>query len=181
MKLRTCLLPLVAAVALVTQASAQGAPSMAAPDEMKALAYLTGTWTGKMKMYGMGPEPMEAESQMVCESILGGRFMRGMVTYDMGGMKMSGMQLQTYDADAKKWKVWWFDSMSAQPVEMTGDMKGDTCVLESKPMKMTGMEGESVFRATYTKVSDTEFTMKLEMKDGDKWSPMIEETMKKKA
>jgi len=117
---------------------------------------------------------------MVCESILGGRFMRGMVTYDMGGMKMSGMQLQTYDADAKKWKVWWFDSMSAQPVEMTGDMNGTTCVLESKPMKMTGMEGESVFRATYTKVSDTEFTMKLEMKDGDKWSPMIEETMKKK-
>ena len=180
MKLKSLTLSVLMAVTLVSQAFGQGMPPMTPPDEMKALAFMTGSWTGKMKMYGMGAEPVEADTDMVCEPILGGRFMRGMVTYDMGGMKMSGMQLQTYDPELKKWKVWWFDSMSAVPVELTGDMNGKTCVLESKPMKMQGMEAESVFRATYVQVSDKEFTMKLEMKDGDKWSPVIEETLKKK-
>ncbi|MGI8924286.1 MAG: DUF1579 family protein [Fimbriimonadales bacterium] len=155
---------------------------MKPPPEMKKVEWMVGEWTTSFKMYppGEGMEPMSSTGTSSTKMALGGRYLHTMATFSMGDMgSFEGMQMLSYDPDAKKWKATWFDSMSSAGMEMTGDLVGHTMTLISKPTPMHGM-GDQTFRATATKVSDREMSFLLEMKDGDKWTKMIEGTYTKK-
>ena len=154
---------------LVSISQDAGMPSMEAPAEMQSMAYLVGKWKGKMTMQMMGDTELEAS--MITEMVLGGRYVRSMHAYTFPGMgELTGMHIRTYDAAAKTWRSWWFDSTSPVAMVMTGNTDGKTMVSVSSPTEMPGM-GTIVMRETFTKVSDTEITTKLEMKEGDGWSP----------
>jgi hypothetical protein len=122
----------------------------------------------------------EAEAVMTTETVLNGRFVRSMHSYTIPGLgELTGMHIRTFDPMAKTWRSWWYDSTSPVAMEMTGSTDGKTMVSLSKPTEVPGM-GTIEMRETFTKVSDTEISTKLEMKEGEGWSPAFDITYKKK-
>jgi hypothetical protein len=151
---------------------------MAPPKELKAVEFLLGSWSGTNKM-SFGDQTMDSPGTVKSDLFLGGRFVRSLHVYEIAGMKFEGCHMLSYDTEKKKYVAWWFDQVSAQPMEMDGNFEGENkLVMVSKPTPMPGM-GNVVFRSTWVKVSAQEVRFTLEQKDGDKWSPMIQSVYKK--
>jgi hypothetical protein len=169
------LVALCAALLVVPFARAQDDAMMQpVPDEMKLVSFMTGHWEAKLKMT-WGPEPVEGTGTSHGEMVLDGRYVRSMHTYSPPGMPpMTGMHVMTFDPAQKKWVAWWFDSTSPGALEMSGDLVGDTLTMVSKPTEMPGMPGPFVMRTTWKKASDTRYSFKLEMQQGDQWSTLME-------
>jgi hypothetical protein len=71
---------------------------------------LVGDWTTKGKMY-MGPAPMEFESSAKIEAVLGGRFVRQVVTGATPWGPFEGHGILGYNNGTKKFVSSWIDSM----------------------------------------------------------------------
>jgi hypothetical protein len=127
-----------------------------------------------------GPEPnADHESTMVYSMAVGGRYVQSNATISMGTMgSIEGTMMSTYDPDAKMYRAWWFDNTSSIGMEFTGELKGEVITFTSKPTNLPGM-GETVMRATYTRKSDSELNFKLEMKQGDTFTPLMQGDYKK--
>jgi hypothetical protein len=143
-------------------------------EELKKVDFLVGEWGGKDKMF-FGGQESESTSKTKGEMVLGGRYIRGVVTYMMAGSPpMEGMHLLTYDPEKKAYVAWWFDSAAPNVMEMSGNFEGDKLVMVSKPVSVPGMTGEQVFRSSWWKKGDKGLMFSLELKTGDTWSKMIE-------
>ena len=148
------------------------------PPEFKAADYFIGRWEGDLMMGPPGGQ-MKMKAAMVGEKILGGRYIQCMNKFSGDGMpEMSGMFLLTYDEAAKNWVGWWYDSTGPGAVEMPGSLVDNTITLTSKPTKMQGMD--VTMRSTWTKVSDKELKMKVEMQQGTDWVVFVSGEFKKK-
>lgn len=146
-------------------------------EELKKLQFMEGKWTADLDAW-MGPEKSTMTVKIDSRWAVGGRFLIQDHEYTMGpGMKMHGMNMLTYDPQKKEWVGFWYDMSEADPMRMSGNWKGDVLTLTSGLTEVIGM-GKIVMRATYTKASDG-IGFLLEIKDGDKWNPMMKGTYKK--
>ena len=148
-------------------------------EELKRVDFMTGEWSGTDIMYFAG-QKSTSTSKSKSDTILGGRYIRTMVEYTMEGMPaMTGMHMLTYDAEKKAYVGWWFDSMAPGVMRMEGNFEGDKLIMVSDPTPIPGMPGNQTMRATWNKNGDKGVMFKLELKQGDKWEPMIEGDYKK--
>ena len=161
-------------VALVAAASVSLAQSFPAPKEVTNLKWMEGTWTGAGKFTMMG------ESQDCTVSLknkLDGMFLFSDMTTTVGGVPMTEKSYIGWNAAKKQYDMWAFASFSTSPRIEHGKMEGNAMVFESEPWDVMGMT--MISRSTMTKKSDTEVVFKLEFKEGDKWGPAMELTLKK--
>jgi len=146
---------------------------MTPPKEVKNLeSFFVGEWKGKITMTEPDGKSTTADSTIAGKMSLVGRYIESSHTFNVPGMKWEGMMLATYDADAKTYKAWWFDSMAAGSMEMSGPLTGNKLVMTSKPIDMPGMAG-MIMRATWEKVTDKSYKFLLEMKQGEGWATVI--------
>lgn len=151
-------------------------PMMAPPPkELKALAWMLGDFTSNLTMYEPGkaegsPSPGTISSKMS----LGDMYIESRFTADMGGMKMTGLQLLSFDAAKGEYMAYWFDSVGPGVLELRGKLKGQVLVLVSKPIAVPGMPGKHAFRATAGLKGRGEYLFRLEMNSGQGFYTMME-------
>jgi hypothetical protein len=175
---------LVSAVLLSGVALAQETPppmpDMKPPKEMEKLHPLVGTWKGKEKHFEPGnATPIEVESTITNTLTLGGHFLRGEYKTTMPGMgDFTGLQMMSYDPVAKKYVVYWFDSVSNTGLRGESSSTGPSFVFVSEPVDMPGM-GKSKMRITTTTTGASSFTMTVEMQMGESWHKFLDGTYTK--
>lgn len=146
--------------------------------EMKKLEFLLGGARGKEKMLMSGYE-MEYNAETAGEWSIGGNYIEGTYKAEVPGFgKMEGIMLTNYDSAAKQYRCWFFGNMGALPMEMSGQFEGTKLVLVSKPYK--DMMGTNVYRVTFDSNLNNSPNYWMEMKSGEKWTPLMEATYKKK-
>ena len=94
-------------------------------------------------------------------------------TMNVGGMKIEGRHLMTYDPAKKDWGGWWFESMAPGAMEMHGTADAKMVRLTSGPTPVPGMPEPQVFRSTWTKTGARTAHFVLEMKTGETWTKSI--------
>lgn len=156
---------------------AQEMPAPPSTEHVQKLSWLVGTFDGKDKLYMMG-EALDGTSRSINEFVLQGRYLQNRVTYDMGGMKMEGIFMITYNDTLSKYEGVWFDNMSGQTMRCRGTLEGQTLKLTSEEMEMPDM-GKVIYLITYTRKPDGTVEMKLDLRVGEQMSPLIVSTMKK--
>jgi len=159
-------------------AMAQDPKSSKPPEEMALISFLLGKWEGKEKM-SFGEMKSEGTGGHHMQLALGGRFIESHYRGKSEAMgEMEGRLFLCFDETTKKFQSWWFDKAASGTLAMTGEVKGESLVMESKPVEMPGM-GLQTFRAVFAKKGD-QLTFELSMKQGNAWAPMIEATYSKK-
>jgi hypothetical protein len=89
------------------------------------------------------------------------------------GMTFEGHGLMTFDANAKRYTSWWFDSMSAGGMQQFGHLEGKDLIFQGEcDSPMGTMKMKMVTRP----VSATEFTFTMDMDQGGKWVNMMKIT-----
>lgn len=173
---------LVASIVLaVAVAPAQDPMMPAPPAELKALNWMLGDFTSDLKMYEPGqtegaPMPGSTSAKMS----LGDVYIESRFEADMGGMKMTGLQMTTYEPAKKEFVAWWFDSMAPGVLELRGQLNGQVLTLVSKPIEIPGYPGKHAFRATCGLKGAGKYLFRLEMDSGEGWYKMMEGMMTKK-
>lgn len=168
-----------AMLVLGSVAAAQNAADLAPPKELANLDWILGKWTGSHTFAEPGGKASRSKADMTFDRYLAKRFVRGSFSGVVGGMKMEGVHLTTYDPNSKSWKGWWFDSIESGVMEVDGTLKNGVLTQVSKPIEMPGM-GPQTYRTTYTKVDARHLKFKLEVKSGAGWTTMMEGSYTKK-
>lgn len=137
---------LICAVFLASPAMAQDSkeagssamPPMGQPLEMKSLAHLVGDWDVAMKMKMSTADTAWTEFKGIsrCTSILDGCAYQTDFEADMGGMKMKGLDIMTFDRETSKWQVIWIDNMAARISIYEGFRSHDTTIVMGKDLYM---------------------------------------------
>lgn len=150
------------------------------PPQMQNMKWMVGHWSGPITYYFDGKES-KGSGSVHAKMSLNGRYVESDHTYSMPGspMKMYGKHLVSYDPAKKQWYAYWFDSAGAGGMELWGTWANGNLTMTSKPFEMPGMPEPLVMRTTFTKVDNRTIKFFLEMKQGDKFVPMMRGTCKK--
>lgn len=146
------------------------------PEEVKKLAWMVGTWTGKMKWSQPGME-MDMDQTMTCDMV--GNFLRCVTKTVAGGFTMEEYGYIGWDPAKKKYSSHTFTNIAPTPRVEWGVVAGNTMVFESEPWVAMGAEA-IIGRGTLTRKGDDECVLILEFKEGAKWTKVAEGTFKKK-
>ena len=106
-----------AAVVLSAAAARADSPGGKSGGAGGHLKDMVGTWEASVQM----PGAPASKGTMVYKMELNGQWLVGQFTGNFGGMPFSGMGLDTYEPNQKKYVSVWFDSMSHSPLVMHGD------------------------------------------------------------
>lgn len=160
--------------------SAQGPMPQPPAKELKAIGWMKGEWDADLKMFEGGKSHGSAKGPASTTESLGGMYLQTKFESDMGGMKMQGLQLTSYDSSKKEYVAYWFDSMGVGVLEMRGKLKGQTLVMSSKMTAFPGMPGKMAFRSTNSMKSANSMVFRLEMNTGKGFAKMLEGTFTRK-
>lgn len=174
--MKTLALALLALCTLATTRPAGAQEMMPKPaPEMAKLDYFLGEWDGKMTMSMPGAPSEAIPTTLKSDRFADGMYLRSVYVLELPGMgKMEGTILLGWDAAAKSYRAWTFENTAPTPREEEGKFEGNKFVLISKPH--SGM----VTRATFTMKSAKECHFLIEMKEGDKWTPIGQANYTKK-
>jgi len=124
----------VLALALAAAASAhdqqQGMPALGAPEQMKPVTELVGTWDVAMSSKHDPSASEWTNEKGVCTftSVLDGCAVqmqyKGLAP--TMGIMYQGLGLQTFDRESAAWQFTWTDNMMARTVLYVGEQHGDT-------------------------------------------------------
>lgn len=160
------------------------AEMMKPPKEMGQVSWLLGKWDGDME-FSFGGPPTKGTGTIEFKMTMKGRYMEGTHTYTEKTIGyQEGASLMTFDPEKKKWRAHWFDSTTAEIMEVKGDLTGNKISLESGPMDQPMMGGAFRYRNSYEK-SGKGFVMMLDMvqtkdgKDVGAWVNIIKGTFTK--
>lgn len=159
------------AVVLTVPAVAQEPPKPG--PEHKLLKVREGTWDTTMKAGGA-----EFKGTVTYKMELGGLWLAGSMESDMGGQKLLGKSLDTYDPAKKKYIAVWADNMSTTPMIMEGayDKEKKTLTLIGDSL---GMDGKPAKWKSVSTMPDND-TIQFSMFVGDAKEPMFTVTYKRK-
>jgi len=157
---------------------AQG-PSAKVDNEVKKLDFMLGEWSGKETVYmEPGQKPTPVDSAWSIKSYLSGRYLRLDNKSTMPGLgPYEGCLMITFDPVSKKYKAYWFDSMSAEQVIAEGTFENNKLVMMANQMQGTTPMS---FRITYELKGKSELGFLMESKTGDKFEKAMEGSYKKK-
>ncbi|HWD40627.1 MAG TPA: DUF1579 family protein [Fimbriimonas sp.] len=129
---------------------------------------MKGRWVGKQE-FNTGGAPMVGEATDNVAEAIGGRYLEEKLSTSLPGRKASDTRhFLTFDEKSGKYRAWWFNDTSVAPTELSGELKDGKLIL------MTEDNGKSpVLRATYEKVSDSQFKWTLAMKRGADWQELF--------
>ncbi|MBX3111443.1 MAG: DUF1579 family protein [Fimbriimonadaceae bacterium] len=165
------------ALTCLVAASFAQAPDQEPPKEIKDLSWLVGTWTGTS---AMDMEGQKADVQVSVTVTMDMKFIKMVSVNDMGFFKLNEVTYLHWDAKAKKYGMSSYTDMADTPRVEEGEYKDGALVTVSKPWDVPGMPEPTTSRSTMKKVSDTEITIILEFKQGDKWVQVMKGNVKKK-
>lgn len=168
----------LAAIAVVIVASASAQPMPTAPPELEKMAWMAGTWSGKMNWTMEGMPAQSGEMSFKCEK--DGMFLKSTSTMDMGGMKFTEVSYMWWDGAKKRYSMATFTNFAATPRFEYGTFENNKFVMISEPWDVGMPDGPTSSRATMIKKSDTEASFVMEFKQGDKWVKVSEGTFTKK-
>lgn len=144
-----------------------GMGPMGAPEEMKQVSFLVGTWKVASK-YNMGDTAnwMEATGTCVCTSVLDGCAIMNNYDSEFMGMKFHGMGTLSYNRETKMWQQSWIDNMAGSMSLYQGDFKDGKMICSGEDM----MQGQKYLtRITMSEITPTSYNWLLEMSmDGGK-------------
>ena len=112
---------------------------------------MVGTWEASVEM----PGAPASKGTMVYKMEMNGQWLAGHFTGNFGGMPYSGMGLDTYDPNQKKYVSIYVDSMTHAPLVMHGDYDEATHTL--------ALSGKGTDQAG--KMVEMKSTLKIEGKD----------------
>ena len=158
-------------LAFGTTARAQQPPKPG--PEHKLLKDREGTWDTTMKA---GGNKFKGTATFKME--LGGLWLVGSMDSDLGGQKLYGKSLDTYDAGKKKYVGYWFDNTgtTAMVMEGTYDKDKKTLTLEGKA---PGQDGKESTWRSVSRMPDRN-TIEMSMYVGGAKEPMFTVTYKRK-
>lgn len=149
-------------------------PSTEPSDEIKKFDWMVGTWESSSVWTIEGTEmPVETEVEVAWD----GQFLRHTTVTDFGMMVMTETMMFGYDAKNEWYYSSAYTNLAPMPRVEYGRLIGSTLVMISDPWEIMG--DSSVSRATIVRVSEDEFTMTLEFKEGDSWALVNESTFKR--
>ena len=115
-------------------------------DEMKVLDRLIGEWRNENTVWDIATpdKPKTEKARAKAESILGGRFVESVVTYEPDNH--SDYALAWYDITAKRYRQWFFNGTGGYCFELTGtwDKAANTLTWTSPDGRL---EGRWVFKS----------------------------------
>lgn len=156
----------VLGIVATSPAWAQGEMQMGAPDELKAMAGMEGTWDVDFS-FRMDPsqEFETTKGTSVIGSQADGCTQTMTLDVTMMGMPYKGYGLTCYNRDTKLWESVWVDNMSAHLSSTTGTMTDGKMVLTGKDT-MGGMSFD-LRQTTFNITADRfEWTMEFSMDGG---------------
>ena len=86
---------------------------------------MEGVWDSQVRMFGMGPEPVEARGVAQSEIVLGGRYLQTTYKGEFMGEPFMGMGFDGYDNTAKKYVSVWIDTASTIMMTFEGEAGED--------------------------------------------------------
>ncbi len=123
---------ILSSAAVSAQDKAEGQDEMMemdAPDEMKEISHLAGTWDADMEFLDWNTnEWTESKGVATYSYILDSCVMEMDFKSTMMGMPYKGHGLQVYNRETDKWQMTWADNMSGFVSMYDGEMIGDTAV-----------------------------------------------------
>ena len=100
--------------------------ALATPGEHhKKLDRWVGDWDATIKMWTGPGKPTVSKGTVHYEWILGGRYVLGRWTGEVGGMPFQGMEIDGYDNAKGQYVSTWLDNMSTWPMTLTGRLLPD--------------------------------------------------------
>jgi hypothetical protein len=147
LKVRVLLAVGVAVALAAAAARAADEPPKPAP-EFDKLKALEGTWDAAIKM-----GPNESKGSVTYKVDVGGMWVCGDFSADLGGQKFQGKGLDSYDPMKKKYVSVWVDSMAPTPLIMEGTYDKDGKVL-TMTGEGVGMDGKPVKMKTTSEMKD---------------------------
>jgi hypothetical protein len=141
-----------AAVLLTAAAARADSPDAKSGAAVGHLKEMVGTWEATVEIAGAQP----SKGTMVYKLEMNSQWLVGRFTGDFGGMPFSGMGLDTYEPNLKKYVSVWVDSMSHSPLVMRGDYDEAT-----HTVAMTGKGPDQS-----GKMVEMKSTLKIDGKDG---------------
>ncbi|SRR5581483_3736159 len=150
--------------------------NMEPPAELKKLSWVLGSWSGTLNW--TAPD-MQMSGTMTWKAEWENQFLKMTTVTEMSGMKMVETSYTGWNAKKKSYDSYTFTNFAPTPRIEHGTLTGDKFVSISEPWEVGGSPTPTVGRATLVKKSDTEATMILEFKEGEKWTKVAEGTFKK--
>lgn len=140
----------------------------------KRLATYAGEWTSTFAMTPKGMPPMEFPGTASCEMVMGGRFLREKVSYDMGDWGKQDMELlHGFNNTTGKYELTLFSSDSTNIMTLQGeeDEKTKVITFDGKYYDFT-VKDYIGWRAIVSPVKDGKSTTKLLANYGNEWTEM---------
>ncbi len=108
-----------------------GMPPMGPPEQMKEIAFLTGTWNVDMEWRDQeNPEKWNKETALCTYTdIVGGCAKQMSFTGEMMGMPFEGLMIQSYHRDKGEWQTIWVDNLGGGIACYTGSIENDTACM----------------------------------------------------
>ncbi len=165
---------LTAVLFLVSMVSAF-AQDTSPPKEVSDLGWMVGTWSGSTKI-AFGGHETAINSEMTIS--FDGQFLKTVATDESSGSKLTKTSMIGWDVAKGEYVSYTFTNIAPAPRIEHGKMDGAKLVLVSDPWQAEGMK--AVIRETVSKVSDTQYGLVMEFKNGDKWVKGVDFVLTKK-
>lgn len=136
--------------------------------ELAKFEYLVGEWHGSF-----GP----MKGVLVNEWVENGRFLKSTLNLSGAEGPFTETSFLGWDPKKRKYRAWNFNAMSALPRIEEGTLEGEELVLISEPWDAGPMA--VVSKGTTRRINETEVTVKVEVRQGDRWLPMYTGTFRK--
>ena len=144
---------------------------MGAPEQMKEIAFLTGTWNVDMERPDDKNPGNWIKEKVVCtyKTVLDGCAMEMRFQGTMMGTLFKGYMLQSYDRNKKQWQTLWVDNMDAKMSFYTGQKHGDTLMVSGEEM-LQGQEYLSRMSTFNHTPESFDWTMENSSDGGQTWT-----------
>lgn len=156
-------------------------PPMGAPEQMKDVAFMVGTWACDVQMR-MDPsaEWIPEKATVKIEPALDGCFLMSNFEGVMMGMPFKGVNILGYDRETKKWQSTWMDNMGARISYSEGGPKDDGSIVMEGDDFMMGQKMR--VRQTTKNITDAKFdwSMEVSMDGGTTYAEMMKISYVKK-
>jgi hypothetical protein len=128
----------------------------------KLLAGTTGSWSTKIKSWmEPGSPPMESSGTSENKMILGGRFLQQDFSGEMMGSPFSGIGINGYDNNTRKYVSTWSDSMSTGILFFEGTAEADGKIITQESHYDDPIKGPMKWRSVTRLVDNNSHVFEL--------------------